>query len=158
MNLRRSTRGFFDDLFSNPAYQPLDLNAEQIFIADETRINRDPFDALICAAARTLDLPLLTRDVHIRKSGGGQDRAVTGLVRLKPDTTRNRIANSVRLEPDATKEAGHYSRIVSIGSTASALRAGPQHAPAPTSSINPKNAAVSDGPAGRRSNGTCATS
>ena len=69
MNLRRSTRGFFDDLFSNPAYQPLDLNAEQIFIADETRINRDPFDALICAAARTLDLPLLTRDVDIRKSG-----------------------------------------------------------------------------------------
>ena len=69
VNLRRSTRGFFDDLFSNPAYQPLDLNAEQIFIADETRINRDPFDTLICAAARTLDLPLLTRDVDIRKSG-----------------------------------------------------------------------------------------
>ena len=69
MNLRRSTRGFFDYLFSNPAYQPLDLNAEQIFIADETRINRDPFDALICAAARTLNLPLLTRDVDIRKSG-----------------------------------------------------------------------------------------
>ena len=77
VNLRRFTRGFFDDLFSNPAYQPLDLNAEQIFIADETRINRDPFDALICAAARTLDLPLLTRDVDTQVRGD-HGRLVTG--------------------------------------------------------------------------------
>jgi PIN domain nuclease of toxin-antitoxin system len=69
INLRRTVRGFFDDLFSNPAYQPLDLAPEQIFLADELRFTRDPFDALICAAARTLDLPLITRDGDIRASG-----------------------------------------------------------------------------------------
>jgi PIN domain nuclease of toxin-antitoxin system len=68
-NLRRAPRAFFDDLFSNPAYQPYDLNAAQIFDADEVRINRDPFDALICAAARSLGLPLLTRDTEIERSG-----------------------------------------------------------------------------------------
>ena len=69
INLRRSVRAFFDDLFSNPAYQPFDLSSAQIFRADELRINRDPFDALICAAAQELELPLLTRDADIRKSG-----------------------------------------------------------------------------------------
>ena len=69
VNLRRSVRGFFDDLFSNPAYQPLDLTAEQVFLADELRFNRDPFDALICAASRTMELPLVTRDGEIRASG-----------------------------------------------------------------------------------------
>ena len=68
-NLRRSPRAFFDDLFSSPAYQPYDLDAAQIFDADELRINRDPFDALICAAARQLDLPLMTRDTTIHASG-----------------------------------------------------------------------------------------
>ena len=68
-NLRRTTRAFFDDLFSNPAYQPYDLNAAQIFDADELRINKDPFDALICAAARAVGLPLITRDAEIRASG-----------------------------------------------------------------------------------------
>jgi PIN domain nuclease of toxin-antitoxin system len=33
------------------------------------RINRDPFDALICAAARELALPLLTRDADIEGCG-----------------------------------------------------------------------------------------
>ena len=69
VNFRRSVRAFFDDLFSNPAYQPYDLTPEQVFLADDTRINRDPFDALICAAARVLELPLLTRDGDIRRSG-----------------------------------------------------------------------------------------
>jgi PIN domain nuclease of toxin-antitoxin system len=69
INLRRTVRGFFDDLFSNPAYQPYDLSAAQVFLADETRINRDPFDALICAAAIDLELPLITRDGDIRASG-----------------------------------------------------------------------------------------
>ena len=69
VNLRRSVRGFFDDLFSNPAYQPYDLSSEQVFAAEEMRINRDPFDALICAAARDLQLPLITRDGDIRSSG-----------------------------------------------------------------------------------------
>ena len=69
INLRRTVRGFFDDLFSNPAYQSYDLTSAQIFIADETRINRDPFDALICAAARTIELPLITRDSDIRGAG-----------------------------------------------------------------------------------------
>jgi PIN domain nuclease of toxin-antitoxin system len=69
INLRRSVRDFFADLFSNPAYQPYDLTPTQIFLADELRINRDPFDALICAAARDLELPLVTRDADIRASG-----------------------------------------------------------------------------------------
>ena len=69
VNLRRSTRDFFFDLFSNPAFQPHDLTAEQVFAADAMRFNRDPFDALIVAAAQSLDLPLITRDTDIRGSG-----------------------------------------------------------------------------------------
>jgi len=68
-NLRRAPRGFFDDLFSNPAYQAYDLTIPQVLDADELRINRDPFDALICAAARALSLPLVTRDTEIEQSG-----------------------------------------------------------------------------------------
>jgi PIN domain nuclease of toxin-antitoxin system len=69
INLRRTVRMFFDDLFSNPAYQPFDLTPSQIFRADELRFTRDPFDALICAAAQELELPLITRDNDIRGSG-----------------------------------------------------------------------------------------
>lgn len=69
VNLRRSVRSFFDDLFSNPAYQPHDLTVEQVLLGEEMRINRDPFDALVCAAARDLGLPLVTRDGDIRSSG-----------------------------------------------------------------------------------------
>jgi len=69
IDLQRSVREFFADLFSNPAYQPVDLTPEQIYLADERRPNADPFDALICAAARHLDLPLLTRDGDIADSG-----------------------------------------------------------------------------------------
>ena len=69
INLRRTVRAFFDDLFSNPSYQPLDMTPEQIYLADELRFNRDPFDALICAAARTMELPLITRDGDIRGAG-----------------------------------------------------------------------------------------
>lgn len=69
INLHRPVRSFFDDLFSNPAYQPLDTTAEQVLLADEMRFTRDPFDALIVAAARDLRLPLLTRDAAIRESG-----------------------------------------------------------------------------------------
>jgi PIN domain nuclease of toxin-antitoxin system len=68
-NLRRSTASFFADLFSNPAYQPHSLSCEQVVDADGLRFNRDPFDALIVAAARDLGLPLLTRDTDIGKSG-----------------------------------------------------------------------------------------
>jgi PIN domain nuclease of toxin-antitoxin system len=68
-NLRRAPRDFFTALFSNPAYQPYDLTAAQVFDADELRINRDPFDALICAAAIDLELPLITRDSDLRGSG-----------------------------------------------------------------------------------------
>ncbi len=69
INLRRAPRDFFLDLFTNPAYQPHDLTTAQIFDADDLRFNRDPFDALICAAARDLGLPLLTRDAEIGSSG-----------------------------------------------------------------------------------------
>jgi PIN domain nuclease of toxin-antitoxin system len=68
-NLRRSVRDFFADLFSNPAYHSYDLSPDQIFDACDLRVNADPFDALICAAARDLDLPLMTRDTAIEESG-----------------------------------------------------------------------------------------
>lgn len=69
VNLRRSVRDFFADLFSNPGYHPHDLTASQVFLAEEVRVNRDPFDALICAAAIDLELPLVTRETDIRASG-----------------------------------------------------------------------------------------
>jgi PIN domain nuclease of toxin-antitoxin system len=69
IDLRRTLRAFFDDLFSNPAYQPLDVTPEQIFAADDMTFTRDPFDALICASAQTLGMPLITRDAQIRASG-----------------------------------------------------------------------------------------
>jgi PIN domain nuclease of toxin-antitoxin system len=69
INLHRPVRDFFADLFSNPAYHPFDLTPEQVYTADELRFTRDPFDALIVAAARTLRMPLLTRDAQIRASG-----------------------------------------------------------------------------------------
>ena len=69
IDLHRTVRTFFGDLFGNPAYQPLLLDTEQIFLADEERPNLDPFDALICASARSLQLPLITRDTDITGSG-----------------------------------------------------------------------------------------
>ncbi len=69
IDLRRSLREFFDDLFSNPAFQPLDLTAEQVFAAVDLPFTRDPFDALIVASAQSLHLPLITRDAAIRASG-----------------------------------------------------------------------------------------
>jgi PIN domain nuclease of toxin-antitoxin system len=69
VNLRRSVRDFFSDLFSNPAYQPHDLTPNQIYAADDLRFNRDAFDALIVAGAMSLKVPLLTRDSDIRSAG-----------------------------------------------------------------------------------------
>lgn len=69
VNLRSGVRAFFTDLFSNPAYQPYELTVEQVLLAEEPRVNRDPFDGLICAAARDLALPLISRDSDIRSSG-----------------------------------------------------------------------------------------
>jgi PIN domain nuclease of toxin-antitoxin system len=69
ITLHRPAREFFDDLFSNPCYQPMDLTPAQIFDVGDLRFTRDPFDGLICAAARALDLPLMTRDELIRASG-----------------------------------------------------------------------------------------
>ena len=69
VRLSRPLRGFVEDLFSNPAYQPFDLGSEQVCLADEARPNDDPFDALICAAAGALGLPLVTRDRAIQEWG-----------------------------------------------------------------------------------------
>jgi PIN domain nuclease of toxin-antitoxin system len=69
ISLRRSAESFFADLFSNPAFQPLDLSATQVLLADTLRFTRDPFDGLIVAAAKDLALPLITRDGPIRESG-----------------------------------------------------------------------------------------
>jgi PIN domain nuclease of toxin-antitoxin system len=69
VDLRRSVQAFFDDLFSNPAYQPLELTPDQVYAADGLGFTRDPFDGLIVAAAVSLNLPLVTRDAAIRGSG-----------------------------------------------------------------------------------------
>ena len=69
INLHRPVRAFFADLFSNPAFQPHPIDAGQVFDADELRFTRDPFDALVSAAARDLSLPLITRDATIRAAG-----------------------------------------------------------------------------------------
>jgi len=66
--LGRPLAAFAEDLFSNPAWQPLDMTVEQVVAAHERRPNDDPFDALIVAAARMLGLPLLTRDRSIAES------------------------------------------------------------------------------------------
>ena len=68
INLHRPVRDFFSDLFSSPSYQAHGMDASQVFEAGEMRALRDPFDALICAAARDLDLPLITRDAAITDS------------------------------------------------------------------------------------------
>lgn len=67
--LPTSVPSFFTSLFSNPSFQHLDLGLEQALLADESRPNDDPFDALIVAAARHLGLPLITRDRGIVDSG-----------------------------------------------------------------------------------------
>ena len=68
VNLHRPVRSFFEDLFSNPAYQVHQLEPSQIFDAGELRALNDPVDALICAAARDLELPLVTADSAITAS------------------------------------------------------------------------------------------
>lgn len=69
VELRPSPRRFFELLFRNSAYQPLNLTPEQVDLASEFQPNNDPFDALIYGAARSVDLPLLTRDRAIEESG-----------------------------------------------------------------------------------------
>jgi PIN domain nuclease of toxin-antitoxin system len=69
VDLRRPVRDFFDDLFSNPSYQPHALDTGQVLDATELTALRDPFDALICAAAIDLSLPLITRDTTIVGAG-----------------------------------------------------------------------------------------
>jgi PIN domain nuclease of toxin-antitoxin system len=68
VNMHRPARAFFEDLFTNPAYQPHHLNQGQVFDAGDLRALNDPFDALICAAARDLQLPLMTADSGIAAS------------------------------------------------------------------------------------------
>src|SRR5437667_334557 len=47
VDLRRPLPQFFADLFSNPAYQPVDLTPEQIYQADAARPNRAPVLAVL---------------------------------------------------------------------------------------------------------------
>ena len=68
ITIRQGIRDFFEDLFSNPSYQPLDLAPDHIYAADALTFTRDPFDALIVAAAQIVDLPLVTRDAAIEHS------------------------------------------------------------------------------------------
>jgi PIN domain nuclease of toxin-antitoxin system len=45
-----------------------DLTAEDLVIAHSLTFNRDPFDSLIVATARRLELPLITADEQITES------------------------------------------------------------------------------------------
>lgn len=45
------------------------MTPAQVLLADALRFTRDPFDALIISVARDLNLPLVTRDAHVRESG-----------------------------------------------------------------------------------------
>jgi PIN domain nuclease of toxin-antitoxin system len=63
-----TARDFFDDL-SNPSFHPLPVATAHVVDVDELRFTHDPFDGLICAAARDLDLPLVTPDMDITASG-----------------------------------------------------------------------------------------
>jgi PIN domain nuclease of toxin-antitoxin system len=67
--LRQSVAVFAADLFSNPAFHPVPITAAHVVDADGLGFTRDPFDALIVAVARDLDLPLITRDQAIEDSG-----------------------------------------------------------------------------------------
>lgn len=68
ISVKGGVRDYFESLFSNPAYQPFDLNPEQVYLADEIRVGNDPFDNLICAAAINLGLPLITADATLASS------------------------------------------------------------------------------------------
>jgi PIN domain nuclease of toxin-antitoxin system len=67
--LRGSITAFAATLFSNPAFYPVPIGIAHVLAADGLPFTRDPFDALIVAVARELDLPLLTRDGPIEASG-----------------------------------------------------------------------------------------
>jgi PIN domain nuclease of toxin-antitoxin system len=67
--LKTTVRDYFGHVFSNPCFQHLDLSVDQILEAHDSSFTRDSFDGLIVAAARSLDLPLITRDEAIRASG-----------------------------------------------------------------------------------------
>lgn len=68
VQLATTFSGFCDALFSNPAYQLLELDLDQLRFAHSTRPNDDPFDALVCAAAAREGLPLITKDGDIADS------------------------------------------------------------------------------------------
>ena len=68
IDLGRPLAGFVEDLFSNPAYHPLELSLEQVLLAAAQGPHGDPFDALIIAAAQLLELPVVTGDAKIKES------------------------------------------------------------------------------------------
>ncbi len=67
--LKTTVRDYFEHVFSNPCFQYFDLSVDQILKAHDSSFTRGPFDGLIVAAARSVDLPLITRDEAIRGSG-----------------------------------------------------------------------------------------
>lgn len=69
VHIEKPVRMLCQALFGNPAYQPLTLDVETVTMAYEERPNDDPFDGLIAASARALDLPLITRDGALRDWG-----------------------------------------------------------------------------------------
>lgn len=50
------------NLFKNAMFVFLPIEVEHIILAHSYNFHNDPFDLLIVAAAKTLDLPLITKD------------------------------------------------------------------------------------------------
>ena len=68
IDLGRPLAAFAEDLFSNPAYHPLEISLDHVLLAAAQPPDRDPFDALVVAAARLLEVPLITGDPRTAES------------------------------------------------------------------------------------------
>lgn len=72
IDLGRPLAAFTEDLFSNPAYHPVEISLEHVLLAAAQQSANDPFAALIAAAAQQLGLPLLTGNTQIAESASVQ--------------------------------------------------------------------------------------
>jgi len=57
------------EIFIHPNIVFLEATLEDVLIAGDFKVNRDPFDNLIVATAIRMDLPLITKDENITLSG-----------------------------------------------------------------------------------------
>ncbi len=58
-----------EEIFTHSNIIFLETNLEDVLLAGDYKVNRDPFDNLIVATAIRMDLPLITKDEDIILSG-----------------------------------------------------------------------------------------